>query len=88
MNTDFKPYPENKPNANQHNVLVILKPDSPLCNMIDKVNGTNYYEVSTWDGKFFIPDPFTGHCSKMSDTVDWGFEVSDQVDAFSEILEE
>ena len=86
MNTNFKSYPENRPSEKQHKAFVILKDESPLVNMIDKIKGSNYYEVSTWDGKFFIPDPFTGHCAKVSDNVSWGFDVSDQVDAFSEIL--
>ena len=86
MNTNFKSYPENIPNRIQHKVFVLLKEGSLLGNMIDKIKGSNYYEVSTWDGKFFIPDPFTGHCAKISDEVSWGFDVSDQVDAFSEIL--
>lgn len=82
MNTNFIPFPENIPSSEQHTVLVKVRQDAPLRNLL---GDQPHYEVETWDGKFFIADPFTGLCAKYDSGVENGIDVTDQVFMFSKI---
>ena len=82
MNTNFILFPENVPSTEQHTVLIKLTESSLLRNIL---GNKLYYEVQTWDHKFFIPDPFTGLCAKYDSGVEDGIDITDQVTMFAEV---